>query len=53
MRRWRLALLLLLPCLSGCTFALEEGWQDSMRVFEFSSTKHKPTTVAYCEPAGN
>ena len=51
MRRLRIAILLLSPCVTGCTIAMEEGFCESMKVIEFSASKPKPTTVAYCEPA--
>ena len=53
MRRWRVVLLLLMPCLSGCICVCEDGCMDSMRVIEFGSKNPKPTTVAYCQPAAN
>jgi hypothetical protein len=49
MRRLRFAFLLLLPCLSGCIFGMEECRYDSKKAFELECAKTNPTTVAYSE----
>ena len=46
MRRLRFAFLLFVPCLSGCTFAIEDCWCDRMKVIDYECAKPNPTTVA-------
>jgi len=50
MRRRHLLWLLAIPLFSGCTMAFEDGWQDSMQIFEFGAASPKPTTVVLCDP---
>ena len=52
MRRRHVLWLLVIPLFSGCTIALEEACQDSMRIFEFSAPSAKSTTVVSCDPVG-
>jgi hypothetical protein len=50
MRRRYVLWLLAASLFSGCTMAFEDGWQDSMQLFEFGAASPKATTLVLCDP---
>jgi hypothetical protein len=50
MRRWRFSLLLVIPCLSGCTLAIGDDDECGRPwVFGITARQQKAEPVAYCE----